>query len=160
MSFTKDLIKCEGIYRGKVLDNNDPDTLGRIKVNVFSIYKDIDADDLPWCVPMQPAGFGAGLGFGIFSVPKIDSMVFVMFEAGDIYQPLYIGSAPDGIHGLPSERNTNYPDRMVIKTPGGVIIYIDDSNGEINIEQPSGSYVNMDASGNITIKGTTVSINP
>jgi len=73
---------------------------------------------------------------------------------------LYIGSAPDGVHGLPIERNTNYPDRMVIKTPGGIIIYIDDSNGEINIEQPSGSRINMDASGNITIKGNMVSINP
>jgi len=160
MDFSKDSIRYEGIYRGIVLDNNDPNMLGRIKVNVFGIYNGIDADNLPWCVPMQPPGFGAGLGFGMFSVPKVDSIVFVMFEAGDIYQPLYIGSALDGVHGLPSERITNYPNRMVIKTPNGVIIYVDDSNGEINIKQPSGSYINMDASGNITIKGSIVNINP
>ena len=160
MDFVDDSVKYEGIYRGAVLDNNDPDMLGRIKVNVFGVYRDIAATDLPWCVPMQPSSIGAGSGFGLFSVPRIGSIVFVMFEAGDVYQPIYVGSAPDGVHGLPAERLTNYPDRIVLKTQNGVIVYIDDKTGEINIEQPSGSFINMDASGNIVVKGSTVSINP
>jgi hypothetical protein len=160
MKFVDESVTYEFLYRGEVLDNNDPDMLGRIKVNVFGIYKDIAAADLPWCVPMQPTSIGAGSGFGLFSVPRIGSIVFVMFEAGDIYQPICVGSAPDGVHGLPTERTTNYPDRIVLKTQNGVIMYIDDKTGEINIEQPSGSFINMDASGNIVVSGTSVSINP
>jgi hypothetical protein len=160
IEFEKISYLYESIYRGEVLDNVDPDKLGRIKVDVLGIYKDLPMADIPWCVPMYPIGGGAGSGFGVFSVPKVGSMVFVMFEAGDVYQPIYIGSAPDRVHGLPTERTINYPDRSVLKTKNGVVIFIDDSNGEIKVTQPSGSYIQMDASGNINISGTTVNINP
>lgn len=147
-----------GLFRAEVLDNVDPSKLGRIKVNVFGLYDGIDSNDLPWAVPMQPVGPGAGAGFGIFSVPEIGSNVFVMFEGGDIYQPVYIGSAPDGVHGLPSERITSYPNRRVIKTKAGLGVYVDDSARVIRIIHPSGKYIQMDASGNITISAGDVTI--
>ena len=151
VEFEKSSYLYESIYRGVVLDNNDPKKIGRIKVNVLGIYKDIPTADLPWCVPLQPPGFGAGSGFGMFVVPKVGSMVFVMFEAGDVYQPIYIGAAPDGVHGLPAERTTSYPERLVLRTPKGVVIYIDDKTSEIKISQPSGSYIQMDPTGEIKL---------
>jgi len=152
--------KFVGMYRGQVLDNDDPDKLGRIKVNLFGLTDGIDAEDLPWAVPAMPLFAGAGSGFGYFAVPKIGTYVFVFFEASDIYQPIYFAEATDGIHGLPTERLTNYPNTKVIKTPNGIVITINDFSKEICVNHPSGSYLKIDTAGNIIIQGTTIHLNP
>jgi len=145
-----------GIYRATVLDNNDPSKLGRVKVNVFGVFESIAAADLPWAVPMQPIGPGAGNGFGVFSVPEVGSNVFVMFEGGDVYQPIVIGSAPDEVHGLPSDRITNYPNRLVVKTKSGIVVYLDNTDRKIRITHPTGKYAEMDSGGNVTISADEV----
>jgi hypothetical protein len=154
----RDDFNCSGLYRGSVLDTNDPLKLGRIKVNVFGLFDTIAAANLPWAVPMQPVGSGAGAGYGIFSVPEVGSTVFVMFEGGDVYQPVYIGSAPDGVHGLPSEKNTNYPNRRIIKTKAGIVVYIDDTDQKIRITHPTGKYVEMNISGDVIIDAADITI--
>lgn len=176
-SFEQDDLHLPYQYRAVVLDNNDPDKKGRIKVRVFGIFTaDIPTDKLPWAVPAQPLFAGAGVDYGHFAVPEVNSQVFVFFEGGDVYQPVYWAEAPNGVHGLPSELQTNYPARKVLKTKNGIVIYVDDSALEVKITLPSGtyvkigsevkvnhssgSYVQIDSSGNITIKGTRVDINP
>lgn len=154
-----------GFYRAKVLDNDDPDQLGRIKVEVYPILigevtartltdvEGIATSVLPWAVPAFPLFDGAGTGFGGFSVPKVDSFVFVFFESGNIYQPVYFAEAPDAVHGMPTERITNYPNRKVLKTQNEIVIIIDDTDDEevIRVEHPTGSYVEIDGTGNISI---------
>jgi hypothetical protein len=159
LDFTTD--KFVGMYRGQVLDNNDPDKLGRIKVNLFGLTDGIDAEDLPWAVPAYSIFTGSGIGYGFFAVPEIGTHVFVFFEGGgDIYQPVYFLEAVDGIHGLPSERTIDYPYRKVLKTKNGIVIIIDDLSKEIYVNHPSGSYLKIDTAGNIIIQGETVHINP
>ncbi len=160
VDFQEESAKYVGVYRAIVLDTDDPLKLGRIKVNVLGIYKDIATVNLPWAVPLLPVGFGSGAGYGAFTVPEVSSMVFVMFESSDIYQPIYIGSAPDAVHGLPVERLVNYPHRSIMKTPNGIVIYVDDSSKEIKVDHPSGAYISIDNSGNIIISGTKVYLNP
>lgn len=160
MSFKQETFDYTGIHRGVVLDNNDPRQLGRLKINVFGIYKNIPVASIPWAVPMFPVGFGSGVGYGIFTVPEVGSHVFVMFEGLDVNQPLYIGSAPDAVHGLPSERTNNYPRRRIIKSTSGIVIYVDDNEKEIKASHPSGAYIKIDASGNVVIQGSRVDINP
>jgi len=162
MEFEKDSYKLKGFFRGKVLDNDDPDELGKIKVEVFSIFDGILAADLPWAVPAMPMFTGAGFDHGCFSVPEINSYVWCFFEQEDVYQPVYFAEALDGVHGLPTERTTNYPNRKVWKTKNGFVIYIDDTSGseEVKVLHPSGAFLKIDNSGNITISGTTVNINP
>lgn len=157
-----------GNYRGKVLDNDDPSKLGRIKVNVHGVFDGIDSSDLPWAVPAMPLFVGSGSDKGSFCVPDVDTYVWCFFESNDLYQPVYFASAPTGVHGLPSERTTNYPNRRVLKTGAGIVVYIDDVGEEIKVSLPSGSSITMDSSGGITlegsgdviIQGTTVNINP
>lgn len=149
-----------GFYRGIVLDNNDPSELGRIKVNIYGVFDNIDSEYLPWAVPAMPIGSGAGVGYGNLSIPEIGTYVFCFFESNDLYQPVYFAEAPDGVHGLPSEMSTNYPYRKVFKTKNGIVIIIDDSDKEIYVNHPSGSYIKIGTNGNIEIKGTTVHINP
>jgi len=156
----KDSLKFNGFYRGKVLDNADPDNLGRIKIEIFGVFDDIDASSLPWAVPAFPLFVGSGSGFGNFAVPEVNSHVWAFFEGGDYNQPVYFAEAADAVRGIPSEALTNYPDRRVMKTKNGIVIYIDDSSKEIKIDHPEGAYILIDETGNVKIKGTTVHINP
>ena len=149
--FEKNKSTFQGIYRGKVLDNIDPDKYGRIKVQVYPVFASItDATALPWATPAQPIFDGAGTGKGAFIVPKIGSFVFVFFEAGDIYQPVYFAEAQDAIHGLPASRTTSYPNRKVWASDG-IEIYIDDTTKEVKITHPTGTYVKMDNTKEIKI---------
>jgi hypothetical protein len=149
-----------GFYRGKVLYNVDPDKLGRIKIEIFGVFDDIEYQYIPWAVPAFSLGFGSGLGFGNFSVPEVGSFVWCFFEKGDFNQPVYFAEAPSAVYGIPPEAETNYPNRKVFKTSGGIIIYVDNSNNEIKVEHPTGSYIIIDTSGNINISGTTIHLNP
>jgi len=163
-----------GFYRGVVTDNDDPSMYGRIQVNVFGVFDGIASADLPWAKPAFPIFDGAGDDAGFFGVPQIASHVWCFFEAGDLYQPVYFAEAADGVHGLPSERETSYPDRKVWKTASGLVLILDDATQEIFVNHPSGSNIHIDGDGKITItggdvtvtggavviEGTTVSINP
>jgi len=149
-----------GFYRGIVLDNLDPSELGRIKVNIYGVFDSIDSEYLPWATPAGAIFSGAGSGYGNFNIPEVGSYVFCFFEHGDLYQPVYFAEALDGVHGLPTERTTNYPYRKVMKTKNGIVIIIDDLDKEIYVNHPSGSYLKIDTDGNIEIQGTTVHINP
>lgn len=162
MKFKKDTTKFTGNYRGKVLDTNDPDELGRIKVQVFGVFDEIETASLPWAVPANPLFAGSGNGFGYFAVPEVDSYVWCFFEAGDLYQPVYFAEALSKVHGLPVERQIDYPHTKVMKTKNGIVITINDKSGseEIKVVHPTGSYLVIDKDGNITIKGTVVNINP
>jgi len=163
--------KFPGIYRGKVLDNNDPLQYGRIKIQVYPMFTDItNATLLPWAVPASSLWDGAGDGIGSFVVPKVDTFVFVFFEQGDHYQPVYFAEAQTAQKGLPIDRATNYPNRKVkesssgitfvtddtaktteVHTAGGIIAKIDDTLNTVKVTHPTGTYVLIDATGKVTI---------
>jgi hypothetical protein len=158
----------DGFYRGVVVDNADPKKYGRVKINVFGVFDGIETLHIPWAKPAMPVFRGSGSGYGYSSVPEVGAYVWCFFEVGDLYQPVFFAEAPDGVHGLPTERITNYPNRIVWKTKTGISIYVDDTSKEIKVTHPEGATITIDGTGNITldssgniiIKGTTVSINP
>jgi len=184
-----DDLKYTGFYRGLVVDNNDPDKQGRIRVRVYPMFAGINIKDdhIPWAVPAMPLFSGAGVGFGAFCIPEEDSYVWVFFEEGDIYQPVYFAEAQTATYGIPESVKTNYPYRRVLRTKNGIEIRIDDSVNTIRVSNQLGyleidtignvvlsgnslTFVLLDASkntsiaadvdGNITVQGTTVNINP
>lgn len=89
-------------------------------------------DDLPWAVCKDPR---------FIDIPEVGSMVYIEFENGNIYKPIYSGyiCGPDK-KTVPSEALADYPDTKVLKFPNGAILQ-------------------FDKDGSITIKGTTVFIN-
>lgn len=163
-----DNLKFAGIYRAKVLDNDDPDKLGRIKVEIYPVLigeetarsldgvEGIAVDNLPWAVPAMPLFVGAGEGFGGFAIPEEDSFVFIFFEGGDVYQPVYFAEAQTGTKGLPPDRITNYPNRKIFQTKNGIVIYLDDTEDEeeIKVLHPRGTFIRIDKDGSIS--ATTV----
>jgi uncharacterized protein involved in type VI secretion and phage assembly len=145
--------KFYGNYRGTVMDNVDPDKLGRIKVKIYPMLSGVETENLPWAVPAMPLSSGAGENYGSFYVPEVGTNVWVFLEAGDIYQPVYFAEATDGLKGLPVGIDEDYPSTTVTETKTGIVIKINRKEGNENVlvEHPKGSFIEMDKDGAITI---------
>jgi hypothetical protein len=71
-----------GIYRGTVVDNNDPLNQVRLKVKVPQILFDQVTD---WAWSVQQPGVAR-------TIPQIGDGVWVSFEGGDPSYPIWVGS--------------------------------------------------------------------
>jgi len=99
----------QGIYRGVVEDNKDPDKRGRCRIRVYGLHtpvktvsetEGIPTSALPWAEPALSLFEGSISGFGLFSVPVQGSHIYLFFESGNINQPRYFASAP----GVPKNK--------------------------------------------------------
>jgi hypothetical protein len=147
-----------GFYRGKVVlrdetktsegqDLAEPKKWGRIKIRVYPMMasEDIPVDSLPWAVPALPIGSGgSNVDYGSFAVPQIDSMVWVFFEQGNPYYPVYFAEASDGVHGLPSWLETNYPDRRGFTFKNGLTVVVDEKDNTCWLMHPSGTGIKIE----------------
>jgi hypothetical protein len=73
--------KLSGCYRGKVIDNADPEDLMRLRVQVPQLLGQAVTD---WAWPSIPEAVGV-------IAPSVGDPVWVMFEAGNIERPVWIG---------------------------------------------------------------------
>jgi hypothetical protein len=80
--------KCFGVYRGEVVDNFDPETRGRVRVQVPMLF---DNDGI-WALPCIP--IGRDVENSTDWLPDIGDMVWLLFEGGDGRFPVWIGTAP------------------------------------------------------------------
>ena len=140
--------KFSGIFIGTVVDNNDPKKLGRLKINVPTVYGNIKTDDLPWASPSFPYGYHDR---GIFFVPEVGALVTVMFLNNSPYTAVWMGAIhreDDNI--VPQEIKENYPNRKEIKTKVGYILFDDETN-YIQIKHKNGSEIVFSDNGDIVI---------
>lgn len=75
---------------GIVVANEDPEGLGRIRVEVPGLIE----PSSPWAFPIGGSGGGAETS-GWFDVPPLNAMVGILFNGGEIDHPYYLG----GWHG-------------------------------------------------------------
>ena len=140
--------KFSGIFIGTVVDNNDPKKLGRLKINVPTVYGNIKTDDLPWASPSFSYGYHDR---GIFFVPEVGALVTVMFLNNSPYTAVWMGAIhreDDNI--VPQEIKENYPNRKEIKTKVGYILFDDETN-YIQIKHKNGSEIVFSDNGDIVI---------
>ena len=72
-----------GLYRGLVVQNVDPDQKRRLQLRIPQVLgSQVSIWAMP-CLPMQDA-----------PVPAIGKEVWVMFEAGEADQPVWMGLLP------------------------------------------------------------------
>jgi len=148
-----------GKYRGVVVDNEDPEQLGRLKVSVPSVLGPEVVTG--WAMPCMPYGGAANQGF--LFIPEVDAGVWIEFEEGDLEFPIWTGTywtKPDGESELPLANDAegeeteiqNPVTSKIIKTLRGHTIQLEDAEGEerITILQKSDDGINlvvMDATG-------------
>ena len=130
-----------GKYRGIVVDNDDPDRLGRLKLQVPSLLgQDVVTG---WATPCAPFGGAADQGF--LFIPDLKAGVWVEFEGGDLECPIWVGaywSEPDSGSQAPkpqqddgseADQVQSPPTRKIIKTGKGHTIQLEDKDGEESI---------------------------
>lgn len=95
--------KFGGKYRGKVVDNVDPERCGRIRALVPDVA---GSSPLPWAMPCVPM---AGMQSGTYFVPPVGANVWVEFERGDPAWPVWVGGFWDSANEVPAQAQAANP---------------------------------------------------
>jgi uncharacterized protein involved in type VI secretion and phage assembly len=158
-----------GKHRGLVVENADPENLGRLKVRVPSVLG--DAVVTGWALPCVP--YGGDANQGMLFIPEVGAGVWVEFEQGDLEFPIWVGtfwSKPGGNSEVPflnkpdgSEDSAvqDPPTRKIIKTLKGHTIQFEDGDGELRMiisDGQSENYIVFEQKG-ISITNKKNSIN-
>ncbi|WP_262902682.1 type VI secretion system Vgr family protein [Flavobacterium hibisci] len=127
----------------KVKDNNDPEGLGRVKVR-FNWAGGNNSSE--WLRMIQPH---SGSGKGFYFIPEIGEEVLVGFEGDNAQNPYVLGTQYNG------SQSSGYADGQnnvkAIHTRSGIKFILNDGEGSILIEDPSGNTWKMDGQGNIAV---------
>lgn len=165
-------VNYNAFYRAYVVDNNDIDKLGKVKVRIPVLHgftsknpNFVDSNALPWASPaIFPSG---GNDSGAFLVPNVGDTVYVTFEADSPKLPIYFGGIPSKIgdnekkiSSININKNEPYTyndddyikdivngtERVIYKSLKGATIIIDDydSNEYIKIIDQAGQEVTME----------------
>jgi phage protein D/phage baseplate assembly protein gpV len=113
---------------GLVLDNQDPNGLGRVKINLPGLSEDETGH---WARVVSPM---AGGGRGMFFLPDKNDEVLVAFEQGDITRPYVLGALWNGKDKPPESNADGQNNLRLIKSRSGHLIRLDDTAGAEKIE--------------------------
>jgi hypothetical protein len=160
-----------GKYRGLVVENIDPEQIGRVLVQVPDVLGEIPSS---WALPCVPA---AGIQSGCFIVPPIGSQVWVEFEQGDPNYPIWTG----GFWGLVADvpifavAPPAIPpgQNIVLQTTGQNMIMVSDApptpvtggivlksvSGAMIVVNETGIYISNGQGATIMLTGPAVDIN-
>jgi uncharacterized protein involved in type VI secretion and phage assembly len=159
-----------GKYRATVVENIDPQQIGRVLVQASDVLGLIPSS---WAMPCVPA---AGIQAGCFVVPPIGSQVWIEFEQGDPDYPIWTG----GFWGLVAEvpvlatlpaippgqnivlQTTGQNTMMVSDAPptpvtGGIVLK--SVSGAMIVVNETGIYISNGQGATITLIGPAVTIN-
>jgi len=117
-----------GVVVGLVIDNQDPEGLGRVKVKFPSLSDDEIGH---WA---RIAVLMAGAQRGTFFLPEVDDEVLVAFEGGDVTRPYVLGALWNGRDAPPDTNANGQNDLRFIKSRSGHLIRLDDASGSEKIE--------------------------
>lgn len=137
-----------GVRVGIVRDNEDPENLGRVKLEFP--WRDAD-DESDWA---RIATGMTGDGYGTYYLPEVEDEVLVGFENGDIHSPIVIGSLWSGNRKPPEDNADGNNDVRTVETRSGHSIEFDDNDreGAVRIETAAGHRVVLDdASGSESV---------
>lgn len=161
-----------GVYPALVLDLNDPDAEGRVKVR------------LPWSPDPGSAAYEvwarvavpmAGNNRGTWLIPDKGDEVLVAFEAGSPRRPYVVGALWNGVDAPPESMDgaglnnvkaivscagiritlddSDGAVKLTLETPGGHSLVMDDGGRTVEVQDSSGNSVKLEAAG-ITVTAT------
>lgn len=143
--------KVFGKYRGSVVDVDDPQKVGRIKVRVPAVLGD---EVSPWAEPCAPF---TGPGMGLYAVPPVGAAVWVEFEAGQISRPIWSGGYW-GSGELPKNEagSEATPPLKILQSASGLLLALDDDGHTATLSDANGNNllkISVD-SGEVRIQAT------
>lgn len=163
--------KYYGKYRGIVVNNIDPEQIGRIQVIVPDVSTIIPCTWAMPCVPM------AGKQQGVFMVPQLGSGVWVEFEQGDPDYPIWVGGFWGSAAEVPALAFAPPPippgQNIVMQTTGQNMLLLSDAapspvsggivlkstTGAMLVVNDSGIYISNGKGAMITLIGPAIDFN-
>jgi hypothetical protein len=160
-----------GKYRGLVVENIDPEQIGRVLLQVPDVLGETPSS---WAMPCVPV---AGIQSGIFAVPPIGSQVWVEFEQGNPDYPIWVGgfwglvasvpvlaTAPPAIPpGQNIVLQTSGQNSLILSdgppTPATGGIILKSTSGGMLVINETGIYISNGQGATITLIGPSVDIN-
>jgi hypothetical protein len=160
-----------GKYRGTVIENIDPEQIGRVLLQCPDVLGETPSS---WAMPCVPA---AGIQGGMFIVPPIGSQVWVEFEQGNPDYPIWTG----GFWGLVADvpvLATAPPaippgQNILLQTTGENMLLLSDAppspatggiilksvSGAMIVVNETGIYISNGQGATITLIGPSVDVN-
>jgi phage baseplate assembly protein V len=166
--------RLDNLWLANVIDVDDPENRGRIKVSYAAFGNDLQSDWAPVAAPY------AGPDHGLYSMPEVGDMAVLAFLAGNVNQPIVLGFIWTGDGAPPGAQ----PSEKVWKSREGHSLTLSDTSVDgILIEDKHGNRIRMDkdgiliesatkltvkagatalieASGEATMKGNPIQLNP
>lgn len=148
---------ARGLMLGEVIDGEDPEKQGRVKVSFATRPGSTESQ---WAPIVRPLASG---GFGLWFQPVTGDTVLVAFEDGCIERPYVLGAIFTGDNAPP----VTDAKQRVIRSESGHEIMLDDTAGSetLTIKDASDNVLTMTSSGitlesaaDVTIKGVNVTI--
>jgi hypothetical protein len=126
-----------GTYRGQVMDNQDPQNMGRVKIHCPTIHGDLFPDH--WAMPVTAY---AGKNCGLWVVPDAGEWVHVRFDHGRLDYPMWEG----GWWGQGEITADMVPKHVVLATKEGLKIVLSRESKQILLQQDTGNSILIDGS--------------
>lgn len=154
-----------GKYRGTVINNVDPMSIGRLQVQVPDVLGLVPTT---WAMPCLPF---AGKQMGAWLIPQVGAGVWVEFEQGNpdypIWSGCWYGSVAEvpvlALAGVPASPNITLQsatqNALVISDNPAQGIMLKSSTGATLIISEAGIVIQNGKGANITLAGPTVTIN-
>jgi uncharacterized protein involved in type VI secretion and phage assembly len=149
------MTRFKGVEVGIVVDVNDPNGEGRIRVN----FPWMGGQNQLYWAPV--ATLMSGGGRGSWFMPEVGDEVLVAFEQEDVEHPFVLGFLWNG-KDKPPETSSH---KRLLKSVKGHTILLDDTDGSEKIEITTGkglkitmddtsNSITINASNSVTVKGT------
>nr|WP_315026246.1 type VI secretion system tip protein VgrG [uncultured Chryseobacterium sp.] len=140
--FNEDAYPNTGEQVARVTDNEHPQGMVRVQFP----WQIKNGEKTPWLRMVTPY---AGAGKGLHIIPEVGEEVLVGFDSANAERPYVIGAMFNG------EEMSGYgtPDNRIkaIHTRSGTKLIMNDAEGSVHIEDPSGNTCTMDGKGNTVI---------
>ncbi len=117
-----------GLVEGIVVDNVDPEKLGRVKVKFPTLP---EAPESTWARLAMPM---AGRERGWMTIPEIDDEVLVSFVHGNHDNAVVVGSLYNGVDTPPYANEDEENNLRVFQSRSGHRLTFDDTKGEERME--------------------------
>jgi uncharacterized protein involved in type VI secretion and phage assembly len=130
--FDTDDPRFTALYIGEVVDREDPEGIGRVRVRVPGLLEPASA----WAFPLGTMGGGSDRR-GFFAVPEKGAEVGVLFHQGDVDHPYYLSGhwgKPDGKAEVPEPlrdlSKEDAPKVRAFETERFLLVFDDRSGSE------------------------------
>lgn len=171
-------MRLYGVYLARVVSNQDPDALGRVRVSLPGLNSDGEIHE-EWA---RIATLMAGNNRGTWFIPDSGDEVLVAFEGGDPRRPYVLGALWNADNPPPEQMDAagqnlvksihsrngivislndlNEAESLSLKTPGGQsIILRDEGGGSVEIQDANGNQISLSSEGVRVLSAGKVTVN-